>query len=274
MFKKLKIKINWRKIFSITFWILFMAAFIFSMGFVQKEKDEMLCKALVINIDDSTENGFVEQSDIEEIIRHKSGNVTEKPMNRINTALLESVINNNPFVLNAEVFSTIEGRLVVEVKQRNPVVRIINSFNESFYIDEQGKFMPLNNKYAARIPVANGNITTREVEGRIRMMTEGEKKDTSFHPTELENIFMMADYINHHEFWNAQVEQIYLNGDKEFELIPRVGNQTIIFGDGKNLENKFDKLFLFYKDGMSKSGWNQYSTINISFKDQVVCTKN
>jgi len=65
-----------------------------------------------------------------------------------------------------------------------------------------------------------------------------------------------------------------VNGAGEIELISRVGNQPVLFGDINDMEEKFDKLLLFYKEGLSKTGWNQYKTINLTYKDQVVCTKN
>jgi len=220
MFKKWKIKINWRKIFQITLWNLLGAAFLVSMGFTEQRRNEIKCNEVVININYDMGHNFVDKADIEQIISNKFGNVTEKNLNGINISLLESLIDNNPFVLNAEVFSTIDGKLIVEVKQRNPVVRIINAFNESFYIDEQGVFMPLSDKYSAQVPVANGNILNKEAEQKIR--EEKERADSSYHANAIEKVFTMADFIRHNEFWNAQVEQIYINAEGEIELVPRV----------------------------------------------------
>jgi cell division protein FtsQ len=270
--RKWKVKINWRKIFRVTLWSLLAAAFIVSMGFTEKERNETLCNEVLITINDSSAHSFIEENDVKQIIRNKFGNVVGKKMNGINISVLESLIDNNPFVLNAEVFSTIDGKLVVEVQQRNPVVRIINGFEESFYIDEQGIFMPLCDKYSASVLVANGIIINREAERKLRSI-EREQNDT-IRLNAVEKIFKMSDFIRRNEFWNAQVEQLYINAEGEMELITRVGNQPVLFGDINDMEEKFEKLFLFYKEGMSKTGWNQYRNINLTFKDQVVCTKN
>jgi cell division protein FtsQ len=272
MLKKWKIKINWRKFFQITLWNLLIAAFLVSMGFTEQRRGELLCKEVVMDIDDAMGHNFVDKSDIEQIISNKFGNVTEKTLSSINISLLESLIDNNPFVLNAEVFSTIDGKLVVEVKQRNPVVRIINASDEKFYIDEQRVFMPTSDKYSAPVPIVNGNIFNKEAEQKIGSGVV-EKADTAYYPSIVEKVFRMADFIRKSDFWNAQVEQIYVNANGEIEIIPRVGNHLIIFGDINDMEEKFDKLFLFYKEGLSKTGWNQYKTINLTFKGQIVCTK-
>jgi cell division protein FtsQ len=272
MFKKIKLKINWRRVFQITLWSLLIAAFIVSMGFTEQRRSELLCKEVIIEIDDSVSHSFVEEDDVRGIVSNKFGNVIGKSLNGINTSVLESLIDNNPFVLNAEVFSTVDGKLIIDVKQRNPVVRIVNALGESYYIDEQGIFMPMSDKYSAQVPVANGNIFSKESEQKIRV--EAVKTDTTVHQSAIEKIFMMADFIRKNEFWNAQVEQIFLNEAGEMELFTRVGSQPVFFGDVNDMKEKFEKLYLFYKDGLSKTGWNEYKFIDLRYKDQIVCAKN
>jgi len=271
--KKFRIKFDWKKVSRLSAQVLVVFAFLASVGFTEHRRGEMLCKEIVIHVDDSLGNSFVQRQDIAQLIRDKFGNLEGKLLYSINISLLEKIIDSNPFVLKAQVFSTVDGKLEVEVKQRTPIVRIINTFNESFYIDDRGTLMPMSDKFSAHVPVANGNIFNRETEQRIRRVTEQEIRDTSFSATLLEKIFMVSDYVRTHDFWNAQIEQIYINAAGEIELIPRVGNQTILFGDESELEKKFEKLYTFYKEGLSKTGWNQYKTINVTFKDQVVCSK-
>jgi cell division protein FtsQ len=61
--------------------------------------------------------------------------------------------------------------------------------------------------------------------------------------------------------------------DKDLELIPRVGNHTIILGNVSDLQEKFNKLMIFYKEAMPKVGWNKYKTLNLKYKNQIVCKK-
>ena len=61
--------------------------------------------------------------------------------------------------------------------------------------------------------------------------------------------------------------------DGDFELIPRVGGQRVLIGDGTALEQRFEKLRLFYKEGMPQASWRSYARIDLRFADQIVCTK-
>jgi cell division protein FtsQ len=271
--KIFKVKVDWKKFLRLSGKVVVVCAFLASFGFTEHRRGDMVCKEIVIQVDDSLGNSFVQKNDIAQLIRDKFGNLEGKLLYSINISLLEKIIDGNPFVLKAQVFSTVDGKLIVEVKQRTPIVRVINNFNESFYIDDRGILMPMSDKFTAHVPVANGNIFNRETEQRIRTVTLQEINDTTFSATLLEKIFMVSDYVRTHEFWNAQIEQIYINAAGEMELIPRVGNQTILFGDEREMDKKFEKLYTFYKEGLSRTGWNQYKTINVTFKDQVVCSK-
>ena len=74
-------------------------------------------------------------------------------------------------------------------------------------------------------------------------------------------------------FLKAQIEQVYVDKTGEFELFPRVGNHIIVFGNAEDIDKKFERLLIFYRNGLSKTGWNKYNVINIKYENQVVCSK-
>ena len=57
------------------------------------------------------------------------------------------------------------------------------------------------------------------------------------------------------------------------ELVPRTGSHTVIFGSPDDAEEKLAKLLTFYRRGLRNIGWEEYRTINVKYKEQVVCTK-
>jgi len=252
---------------------LIVIAFLVSVGFASHKQSVMPCTGIFVSIHDSAVTGFVEEGDIRQIIQNKFGSLEGKSLSSINISLLEKIINTNPFIYDAEVFSTIDGKLKIEVKQRVPLLRIINFNNESFYIDKDGIFMPPSEKFTARVPVANGYIFDKESERKVRVYSDKESLDTAIHKLKIEQLFHIATYTSKNEFWNAIVQQFYVNNEGDIEMIPRVGNHTVILGDDRLLDEKFKKLFVFYEEGLSRKGWDTYSRINLKYKDQVVCTK-
>ncbi len=266
-------KIDTKKVLRLSLIILLVAAFVLSAGLVRSRQKDVHCKSVNITIDESEGNFFVEQNDIMNMIHDKWGALVGKRMDAINMNVLETMIQNNPFILRAEVFSTIDGEVNIDVKQREPVLRIINSENQSFYIDKKGMFMPVSDKFASYVPVASGNIPDRYVDGSV-VKNRNEIQSNTYNKTLLEQLFEVAMFTGNDGLWSAQFVQYYVNEAGDIELIPRVGNQRIILGDTQNMKEKFDKLLLFYQKGMKASDWNKYNTINLKFADQVVCTKN
>ena len=84
-------------------------------------------------------------------------------------------------------------------------------------------------------------------------------------------------YIENDSFWSAEIVQIIASemssGDIELELVPRTGRHTILFGEIARVEEKLDDLMMFYQKGLSRIGWDEFRTISIKYKGQVVCTK-
>ena len=70
------------------------------------------------------------------------------------------------------------------------------------------------------------------------------------------------------------IEQIYVDKNGDIILSPKVGNMEIIIGQMNNLEDKFSRLLAFYNNIAPSQGWNKYSTVNLKYKDQIVCKLN
>jgi cell division protein FtsQ len=271
----MKLKPTLKKVLITSIWISCAIVIVVMLGFVAKRQEEIKCKNISINIDDAVGHDFIGNEELLELINSK-GKVIGKPLGTINTSLLEKIILTNPFVNRSEVYSSIDGALHVDVWQRDPIVRVINMHDEQYYIDREGRFMPVSENYTPPVIVANGFIFNTYTELKVR--GESAVKDTSTSdsllvPRIIDQVFVLAKFIEADSFWTANSEQIYVNEQQELELIPRIGNHRVLVGDTTNLADKFKRLMVFYKEGLSKTGWNNYSLINLKFRNQVVCTK-
>lgn len=245
-----------------------------TLGFVSKEQDKKVCKSLEISIKDDGENYFVDRNDIKNLLRDKGNTIIDQPYSEINVYELERAVRNHVAIENAEVFSSINGDVKIEITQRKPIIRIFNNTGESYYIDETGTLMPLSDNFTASVLVASGNIF-EPYAFRYQYSVEEMRSDTGLKArTLLDELYDIAKFVKADNFWNAQVDQIFVNSEKEFEIIPRIGDHRILFGEGNDIEEKFNKLKTFYLQGLNKTNrWNSYSAINLKFKNQIVCTK-
>ena len=119
--------------------------------------------------------------------------------------------------------------------------------------------MPLSDKMSIEVPVFS-NFPERE------FLLEKDK-------LLLEDIKATAEFILNDPFWMSQVAQINIAGEKNFEMVPLVGNHIVKLGNGEGIEKKFHRLFVFYKEILSKTGFNEYRTIDVQYAGQVVADK-
>ncbi|MDP4265994.1 MAG: FtsQ-type POTRA domain-containing protein [Bacteroidota bacterium] len=258
-----------RKIIS---WFILIIILIVVAVFVYGLSRKTICKNLIINIDTvNGKNYFIDENDIKRILSETGNDVIGKPLYKINLNQIEKTINNDPSVDKAEVYSKLDGTIKIKVRQRVPILRIMNKRNESYYIDEKGGLMPVSEKYSARVLVANGYISQPYSSYKVLFNNKG---DSIVNKTLISDLFLLAKFIRNSEFWNSQIDQIYVNENTEIELVPKTGEHEIILGDIEDMKDKFNKLMVFYLKGLNYIGWDIYKTINLKYKNQVVCSKN
>jgi len=238
-----------KKAFEILSWLMLIAVIVLLMAFSVKSQKLVDCQKFDVIIA-SSENHFVNDKIINEILINKSLHPFRKTRTEIAMDEIEKSIANHPSIKKVNAYCDIAGNVCVEIIQRNPIARVVTT-NNSFYIDENGKHMPLSKVYTARTLVITGEV----------------------HFTEKGELFLLAKFIDENPFWKAQIMQIDIEENGDLILIPRVGYQEIVFGKPVNIAQKFNKLKLFYEKGISEKGWNNYSHINLKFKNQIVCTK-
>ena len=150
------------------------------------------------------------------------------------------------------MFSTFNKDIVIQVTQKEALVRIINNTGVSYYLTNIGDTIPLSSKFTSRVLVIQGDIQK----------------------TDIPNILILSKYINGDKFWKATIEGAYKGANGDYELYTKLGNQNVVLGKiDDELGNKFKKLKTIYTELLSKVDFNKYKTINLKFKGQVVCSK-
>tara|TARA_R110001592_G_scaffold146107_1_gene370079 strand:- start:3803 stop:4657 length:855 start_codon:yes stop_codon:yes gene_type:complete len=258
-------------VLQIILWTLTIVGIVVVLGFVNKsQKNSVFDPANVyVDIDYETENRFVDEDGVKSYVINAK-DTSKKYLGDYDVLTIEQKINGNSAIKDAQVYKTIDGKIIVKVKQRRPIARIFTK-GESYYLDEYGSLMPLSNKYTSRVVVINGRLN--EPFAARYKFNYSDLPDSLVSKTILDDLFVLTNFIDKSPFWKAQIEQVYVNKDLDLELIPKVGNHKIVLGGVDNMDNKFARLMVFYKKALPKTGWNEYSEINLKFKNQIVCTK-
>lgn len=248
-------------VFKCFAWVVCLAGLVVLMSFVEAKKKTVVCSKVKILIPGA--DNFIEREEVDAILQHSQGTLVGRSLVAINLHHIEKSLIANPYIASAKVFADMNGVIQIEVKQRQPVLRVINAAGQDYYIDSNGLKMPVSPNFTANVLAANGNIM-EHFSGKVDTLITKLAAD----------LYKVALYVKKDTLWDAQIEQLFVDAGRDIEMIPRLGNQRIILGSADSLETKMRNLRIFYKKAMPKVGWNTYKTINVKYTNQIVCEKN
>ncbi|MCX7954159.1 MAG: hypothetical protein N3A01_03100 [Bacteroidales bacterium] len=254
---------------------LIILFFIVTISFTIRKNNNIICKRINIFIRDSADVKFVSASDILEILKNKNISIINQKLHSLPIYSIEQILKNIPSVKNAEVYTTIDSTLTIEITQRKPIVRIITDNFFSFYIDNEGYIFPISNNYTAHTLIASGYIRENIYSYNTNNVNEIDSitkiKKTRSHISE---IYKIAKAIYNDSLMNPLISQIYYNTAMQIELTPIIGKFNFIIGDTTSLNEKLKKISIFYKEIYPRlDSTYRIEKVNLMFKNQIVCKK-
>lgn len=229
------------------------------IAFSERKQNGVVCKNIVVDLENTNENHFLEEADILNIIESSGQTIIGKNIEEINLRALESKLEQDKHISSAEMFGDVKGNLTVNVTLRRPIARLVRTDGPDAYVGEDGKVMETSQKYSARIILVSGDIVNK-------LITKGDLNATE----EGLELMAMIEYVNNDKFWKAQVAQLDFNKSGKVFIYPQVTGQVVEFGWPVNIEVKFQKLMIFYKEILPQMGWTKYDRVNVEFEGQVI----
>lgn len=228
------------------------------VGMKSTNPDE-LCQDVVYIFDEEGEDAVVDSATVTRMLTEAGVYPQGKKMGSIDLKEIEKVVMKNPFVTSVDCYGNNNGmkvgesRLCLKIKQMVPVLLVFDNRGAQFYVDNIGNIIDTDSLYPNNLLVANGEINRNYV---------------------ISDLMPLAVFIKQDDFWNSQIEQVYVEYDKGKNrvatLVPRVGEQRIFMGPLDKFDKKLARLRKFYERGLSVVGWNKYSVLNLEYDNQVV----
>jgi len=249
----------WKKILMRTLWIMLGVATMVLFVMAWQEKDKKTIKDIQIQIAGEETQLFINERDIKEMLK-AGGHIIGAKMSSLNLSAIEKTVAGNPWVKKAQIYYTNKQVLHVLIEERIPMSRIFTPGGASFYLDSTGLRLPLSEKVVARVPMFTGFPSDRPILS---------KPDSQL----LKEVVALGKFLNKDSLWGAQIAQIDITPQANFELVPVIGDHIISLGKATDLEAKFSRLQTFYKQAWMQKGVRFYERIDIRYKDQVVAIK-
>jgi cell division protein FtsQ len=209
------------------------------------------CTDVQVLLMDEAGTSFISETEIQRLLAEYGVRLKGKKLDRIDYEAVEQIVKRHKMVERAECYACPSGVVCISIWQHIPVLRLFDG-NSSAYIDRNGRKTGLSTLTAADVVVATGSVQDSVT---------------------VRSLYKMALLLQDHPDWDALIEQVHVEPNREWVLIPRIGELRIEFGRPVNMETKLKRIAVFMKKYLPKMGWNTYSTINVKFDNQIICTK-
>lgn len=202
-------------------------------------------------------NNLIQPEDFVRMVTKKFGPLTGLPVDMVDMRSIEEFLQTNPYVRQADVYLGAQGKLIMNLHQRMPLLRIVDNNGRHWYLDRDTVLMPVSTNFAARVPLVNGDFPAT----------------TDVHQWPVADLFKIAYLLQEDEFMASMVDQIYVESPQKIWLVPRLGPSRILIGNTDNLEDKAERIQKLYKKALPAAGWDAYSYIDTRFAGQIVAKK-
>jgi cell division protein FtsQ len=256
----MNIKSSLKKIFTVIIWCLLGGSGLALLIAAINAKNGSFCSGMEVEINGGGKAFFLNKNDVDAMLESEGiKDLNNKKMTSFNLLKMEGVLKRNCWIKDAQLYFDNNQTLKLHIQERQPVARLFTLSGKSYLIDSNGVQMSMSSRYVFRLPVFTGYPGEKF----------GLRKDSALN----RQIRDLSVFLNHDPFWSNQVQEINISAAKTFRLTPLIGNQLIEFGDGTDYENKFHRLFIFYKEVITQTGFEKYTGLNIAYANQVIATR-
>jgi cell division protein FtsQ len=194
------------------------------------------------------ENLYVTESTVNKLLIVNIDTLANRGKEVIDLNNLEQILDTQDMIQDADVYLTVDKKLIAKITQRKPLARVYGS--RSFYIDVEGKKMPLSKIYTARVPLVTG-----------------------INEKGLSEIYPLLQKIENDKFLKEHITTISTDQEGNYKLALRVLDFNLVLGNVDALDKKINNFKAFYKKAMKDKKLDAYRSVSLAFNNQVVCTK-
>jgi cell division protein FtsQ len=256
----MNIKSPLKKIFTVLLWCLLGGSVLAILIAAINAKNSSLCQGLEVEINGGGKSHFLNKKDLLSMLENEGlKDLLNKKVASLDLLKMEFILKKNNWIRDAQLYFDNNQKLKIRVQERQPFARIFTVSGNSYLIDSGGVQMEIPERSVFRLPVFTGYPGEKF----------GLKRDSALD----RQIRDLAVFLNKDPFWSNQIQEVNISASKTFLMTPLIGNQQILFGDGNDYENKFRRLFIFYKQVISQTGFEKYTGFNLAYANQVIAIR-
>lgn len=271
----------WKIIGIVLVWLAIVGFFVGAALLRHHNEEARKVEVLRVVVVDSAEVPLVTADNIAQAIQHAGLMPTGKDVDSVSLLAINNLVESNCFVRSSQTFVDYEGVLTVRLTQRKPLVRVITTSGEDFYLTANGHLLPTQQGAAIDLPLVTGDITLpfpRGFKGDMVAWARENEKNSDKNYIFLLKLTNFVRLVESRPEWGGNIVQIVAEregvkaGSKAprttIKLIPRRGNYTVELGTLDNVEAKLNRWVRFVEAGVVDL--NDPHTLDVAYEGQAV----
>lgn len=256
---------SWKRtVFNICFGVFLTVVLAGALILGRNDRKEIRCLKVQITIEDSASVRFVTGKAVRGYLQTDYKGLVGMPLDSIDLHRVEDILDSKSAILSSEAYVTRDGVLNVRITQREPLVRF-QAADYGFYADADGYLFPLQESFTSNIHIVDGKIPLDTADCRNGRPADAGKRKW------LDNVVELVKYLNGSPVWKDRIVQIACRENGELVMVPESGRERFIFGDPDLIEDKFEKMELYYKRIAVGKEDVDYDHVDLRFSGQIVC---
>ena len=251
-----------KKILSIVLWAVTAAALV--VLFVFARENYLTTPLKSIQLVPATDTGFVRKTVLHDDIERICG---KSNVGTVNMIAIQKLMESNSWIENSASYVDLDGTLNISFKEYEPWFRVFGKGGHSVYVTRDGAVVPSSRNYTPYVLVASGNFELRSDSASYHLT------DTLGSDMNLLNALHWCEAIEGNDFVRQCVGQLYCNKRNQFELTVKGFDGRVIVGDTCDASDKLRRLESFMKQRIDSPETKTLKSINLNYKNQIVCTK-
>ena len=253
-----------KKILYIAIWVLTAAALIVLFVFAREDYLTSPVKAVHVDIGRESDKGFIKEQqflyDIEGL--HRNAHI-----GTVNMVALQKCLEDNPWIEAGNSYIDLDGTLCINLTEYRPVMRVFDEKGRSIYLTEDGVGIPTNKLYTPHVLIASGHFTLRNDSTSFAL------NDSIAEDRALLETLHLYKAIDGNNFMKSCIGQVYRNKKGSFDIVVKGVEPQVIVGDTCHIADKLRRAEIFIKQKAGSNELKNMKSINLKYKNQVVCTK-
>ncbi len=210
-----------------------------------------VCVGFEIDVNGNNSMDSIVRAGLEKELKNYPQRIAGTPVIKLDAEKIERYLRNMNLFEEVSCMLTSDNRLLVQATPLVPVMRVFTQ-DKSYYINKTGKYIEALPEFYTNVPVVRGEFTK------------------SFPP---KDVIPMVNKIENDKFMKEVTGMLVARDRNNLIIVPRIRGHVINFGDTTRLDEKVGMLKLFYRKVMPEKGWNEYDTISVKYRGQIVATR-